>query len=202
MRASQNSKPAKNAFIAAKTVVAVPVVHDLVRCALIQASLDPSVRAIEFIPTAAAYGKIIELDAIVFRGDAGRQVLDIPEARPLRNIDDEGLALLASDQLGLSTLTLTAADLRRQPRASNSSMVWTCRHTPVRASDRVRALQALSEDGPMPLSRLSAELRWGADPVAAVLGMACLDLVELDLTSIHLGPETMVRRRVAEGEAR
>jgi hypothetical protein len=202
MRASQNAKPAKNVFIAAKAAAAVPWTHELVRCALIQASLDPAVRTIDFIPTVAAYGKIIELEAIVFRGDAGRQMLDIPELRRLRDIDDEGLALLASDQLRLTMLTLTAADLRREPRASNASLVWTCRHTGVRASDRVRALQTLSEDGPMPLSRLSAEVRWSADPVAAVLALACLDLVELDLTSIPLGPETVVRRRTAEGETR
>src|SRR5665647_2442986 len=140
MRASQNAKPAKNVFIAAKARVAVPWTHDLVRCALIQASLDPAVRTIDFIPTVAAYGKIIELDAIVFRSDAGRQMLDIPELRRLRDIDDEGLALLASDQLRLSMLTLNAADLRREPKASNSSLVWRCRHTPVRAQDRVRVL--------------------------------------------------------------
>jgi len=202
MRASHKSNPPKNVFIAAKTLIAIPIVHDLVRVALVQASLDPAVRAIEFISTVAAYGKIVALNSIIFRHDAGRQVLDIPEARPLRAIDDEGLALLASDQLGLSTLTLTGDDLKRQPLASNTSTVWACRHTPIRANDRVRALQALSDDGPMQLGRLSAELRWSIDPVGAVLSLACLDLIELDLVSIPLGPETIVRRRVPEGENR
>ena len=81
-------------------------------------------------------------------------------------------------------------------------MVWNCRYLRIQASDRVRVMQALNEDGPMPLIRLSAEVRWSIDPVAAVLAMACLDLVELDLTSIPLGPETVVRRRTAEGETR
>lgn len=200
MRASRHSKP--DVFIAAKTVAAVPVPHHLVGAALVQASLDPAVREIEFTQTVAAFGKVIELNAIVFRGDAGRQVLDIPELRPLRDIDDEGLALLVSDKLGFSPLTLTTADLRREPTASNCTLVWTCRHINVRASDRVRVLQALGEDGPMQLAPLSAELRWSNDPVAAVLAMACLDLVELDLMSIPLGPETVVRRRTAEGETR
>jgi hypothetical protein len=202
MRASQKSKSPNNIFIAAKTLIAIPVVHDLVRVALVQASLDPGVRAIEFISTVAAYGKIVELDAIILRRDAGRQVLDIPEVRPLRHIDDEGLALLASDQLGLTTLTMTAADLRQQPLASNAEAVWACRYTPIRASDRVRALEVLRDDGPMHLGRLSAELRWSTDPVGALLSLACLDLIELDLTSIPLGPETTVRRRIAEGETR
>jgi hypothetical protein len=201
MRAS-NSKQRPNVFISAKAATAIPVAHQLVRDALIQAALDPEVRAIEFIPTVTAFEQIIALDAIVFRTADGRQVLDIPEARPLRSIDDEGLALLAADQLGLPALTITTADIRRQPRAANSSLVWNCRYLRIQASDRVRVMQALSEDGPMPLIRASAEVRWSIDPIAAVLGMACLDLVELDLASTPVGPETRVRRRMAEGETR
>jgi hypothetical protein len=110
--------------------------------------------------------------------------------------------LLAVDHLGLPPLTITAADLRREPRAANSSLVWGCRDRRIWISDRVRALEALTDEGPMQLARLSAELRWSADPVASVLAMACIDLVELDLTSAPLGPQTIVRRRITEGETR
>jgi len=202
MRASQNFRQRPNVFISAKAATAIPIAHELVRDALVQASLDPTVRSIEFIPTVAAFGDIIALNAIVLRGDAGSKVLDIVETRPLRSIDDEGLVLLAFDHLGLTAHTITAADLRRQPKAANSSLVWSCRYTRVPASDRVRVLQALGEDGPMPLAGLSAEVRWSVDPVAGVLALACLDLVELDLASIPLGPETVVRRRTPEGDAR
>ena len=202
MRPLQNFRQRPSHFTSAKNAAAIPVAHNLVRDALVQAALDPAVREIEFIPTVVTFDKVVALDAIVFRSDAGRQVLDIPEVRPLRCIDDEGLALLAADQLGLPVLRLTAADIRRQPRAANSSMVWNCRHTRVQISDRVRLLQALSEDGPMPLARLSSEVRWGIDPVATVLAMACLDLVEIDLTTVPVGPESVVRRRMGEGETR
>jgi hypothetical protein len=202
MRNLQNFRQRPSLFTSAKTAAAIPVAHNLVRDALVQAALDPAIREIEFIPTVACHDKVVALAAIVFRGDAGSQVLDIPEVRPLRSVDDEGLALLAIDQLGLTALMMTAADIRRQPRAANSSLVWNCRHTRVQISDRVRVLQALSEDGPMPLARLSSEVRWGIDPVAAVLALACCDLVELDLTTIPVGPETAVRRRMGEGELR
>jgi hypothetical protein len=202
MRASQNAQQTKSVFFSAKTVAAIPIAHDLSRIALIHASVDPAVRSIEFIPSVEAYGAVINLEAIVFRGEAGGQVLDIPELRPLRDIDDEGLALLVSDELGLSPLTLTAADLGREPRASNSALVWRYKHLPVSAQDRVRMLQMLGDDGPMQLGQLSAELRWSHDPVGAVLSMACSDRVELDLMSGHLGPETIVRRRMPEGANR
>jgi hypothetical protein len=190
MRASQNAQQTKSVFFSAKTVAAIPIAHDLSRIALIHASVDPAVRSIEFIPSVEAYGAVINLEAIVFRGEAGGQVLDIPELRPLRDIDDEGLALLVSDELG------------REPRASNSALVWRYKHLPVSAQDRVRMLQMLGDDGPMQLGQLSAELRWSHDPVGAVLSMACSDRVELDLMSGHLGPETIVRRRMPEGANR
>jgi hypothetical protein len=200
MRPYQYLKERPRVFIAAKAAVTIPVGHELIGDALVQAALDPAIRAIEFIPTVAAYGKVVALDAIVYRYEDGRQVLDIVETRPLRSLDDEGLALLAIDQLGLAKLTLTAGDIRRQPRAANSSQVWNCRHYGVFAPDRVHILQMLNEDGPMPLARLGAEARCTRDPIATAFAMACLNLIELDLTSIPLGPETSVRRRITNGD--
>jgi hypothetical protein len=202
MRPSQYFKQRPNVFIGAKSAIAIPVTHELVRDALIQAALNPAIRAIEFIPTFTAFGKTIALDAIVFRGDDGAQMLDIVDTRPKRSVDDEGLALLAIDQLGLSLLTLAGTEIRRGPRAVNSTQVWNCRHYGVFAPDRVRILQILSDEGPMPLNRLGAEASCTRDPIATTFAMACLDLIELDLTSIPLGPETSVRRRTAEGEVR
>ena len=200
MRASQYSDGRPSPFISAKAAVAIPVACKLVRGALVQAALDPAVRAIEFIPTVVAFGQVIPLDAIVLRGDEGRQRLDIVETRPVRSLDDEGLALLAIDQLGLPPLTLTAGDIRRQPRAGNCRLVWACRDYRIYAGDRVRVLQALAEEGEMTLARAAAECRFSADAVAAVLALVCGDLVEADLTTLPLGPETRVRRRLAEGD--
>jgi hypothetical protein len=199
MYASQHSK-SPSVFVAAKAATAIPVRHELVRHALVQAALDPAVRTIEFIPTVAAYGSVIEIDAIVLRGDDGGQVLDVVETRPVRSLDDEALALLAIDQLGLQTKTLSVVDIGREPRNANSRLVWACRHYRVSAGDRVRVLQVLAEEGDMTLARAAAQCRFAVDAVSAVLALACLDLVELDLTSMPLGPETRVRRRLPEGD--
>jgi hypothetical protein len=195
MRTPPNPRQRADIFVSAKTVTEIPAAHELVRHALVQATLDPAVRAIDLLPAVTSFGRSVALNAVVLRRDNGSQMLDVVEARPLRCIGDEGLALLAVDGIGLPPLTLTAVDIRRQPKAANSSLVWSCRNLRIQATDRIRVLQALSEDGPMSLARLSAEVRWSMDPVAAVLGMACLDLVELDLTSIPLAPETVVQRR-------
>lgn len=200
MRSSQHSKEEPCVFVAAKTAVAIPVAHELVSDALIQAALAPEIRAIEFIPTVDVRGKIVPLDAIVLRSDDGCQVLDIVETRPLRSIDDEGLALLAAEQLGLPALTLTAADVRHELRAGNCRLVWICRDFRVPAGDRVRILQALSDEGEMTLLDAAAQCRSCEDPVTAVLALVCADLIEADFETSPLGPDTRVWRRITNGD--
>src|SRR6202023_3475871 len=100
-------------FISAKTSTAIPAKHQLVRDALIAASLDPAVRSIDYIASARVAAASVRLCAIVIVRDDGRYVLDVLEARPLRDIDAEGLAQIALRDLGLSPLTLSQADIRR-----------------------------------------------------------------------------------------
>jgi hypothetical protein len=182
-------------FISAKTRVAIPTTCALVRDALVQATLDPAVRSIEFIPLARVAATPIDLDAIVIVRDDGPFYLDVVAGRPLRDADDEGLALIALADLGLAPITLTAADIKREPRFANSRMIWSYRMHPVGISMRMRVLQILADDGPMTLSRLLSAVRTDRDPNPAILALACSDLIELDLVSRPLGPATVARVR-------
>jgi hypothetical protein len=182
-------------FVSAKTSTAIPANCALVRDALVQTSLDPAVRSIEFIPTARVGATPVDLDAIVIHRDNGRFYLDVVTARPLRDVEDEGLVLIALQELGLAPITLTAADITRKPRFANSRLVWSYRLHPVGIRLRTRILQILGDDGPMALSRLLAAARSERDPSPAVMALACSDLIELDLVNAPLGPQTIVRAR-------
>jgi hypothetical protein len=182
-------------FISVKTTTAIPTRCSLVRDALIQATLDPAVRAIEFIPSARVGKKEVALDAVVIVRDDGRFLLDVVPARPLRNVEDEGLVLLAADALGLRTWTLTECDIRREPRFENARLVWGYRMAPVGIEMRMRILTMLRDDGPMSLGYLLQQLRGPRDPGRAVMALACSDLLELDLDMGPLGPSTTVRCR-------
>jgi hypothetical protein len=196
MRVSQAARgSASTLFISAKTTVAIPSACSLVRDALIQSTLDPSVRAIEFLAQARVAATPIDLNAIVIVRDDDRFYLDVVPARPLRDAEDEGLALIALAELDLEPLTLTAADIKREPRFANSRLVWSYRLAPVGISLRMRVLQTLADDGPMSLSRLLGALRNDRDPSPAVMALACSDLIELDLVSRPLGPLTIARAR-------
>jgi hypothetical protein len=195
MRVSRAAHAAANLFISAKTSVAIPASCALVRDALIQASLDPQVRGIEFLAQARVGATPVDLDAIVIVRDDGRFVLDVVAGRPVRDVEQEGLTLIAYSRLGLSQITLTASDIKREPRFANSRLVWSYRLAPVGISMRMAVLQVLADDGPMALSRLLSSLRSDRDPNPAIMALACSDLIELDLVSRPLGPQTIARVR-------
>jgi hypothetical protein len=181
-------------FESAKTTVAIPITVPLVREALIQFTLDPAVRAIEIAPRDAARSEAARHGAIVLVGETTRELLDFPELVPTRDIDETARSLLERAE-NLAIRRITAAELRREPRASNCKMVWTCRNRRVIVDDRIRLLDLLDEEGPQPLSRAAAEMRFARGAISAVLAMACADLIEIELADAPLGPKTIVRRR-------
>jgi hypothetical protein len=196
MRVSRAAQGAASIlFVSAKTTVAIPTACSLVRDALIQSTLDPAVRAIEFLATARVGATQVDLDATIIVRDDGRFVLDVVPARRVRDVENEGLALIAWSQLGLTPITLTAADIQREPRFANSRLVWAHRLSPVGISMRMAVLQTLADDGPMALSHLLSAVRGDRDPNPAVMALACSDLIELDLVSRRLGPQTIARAR-------
>lgn len=161
----------------------------------VQTSLDPQVRSLEFIPTAPVDAAQVDLQAIVVVRDDGRFHLDVVEARRVGELEIEGLALIALDRLGVTPLTLTAADIRREPRFANSKSVWAYRMHPLGIEMRMRVLSTLQDDGPLQLGCLPQLVRSVQDPAPAVMALACSDLIEIDLASQPLGPVTIVRAR-------
>lgn len=187
--------PRADLFISAKTSTAIPAPHSIVRCALVQASLDPLVRSLDFIASTTVEATPVALKAIVVVQDDGRFYLDLVEARPVHDVETENLALIALDRLGMAPLTLTAADIRREPRFTNAQAVWEHRAHTVGISMRLKVLTVLEEDGPLALGCLLERIDAGRDPAPAIMAMACSDLIELDLVSRPLGPSTIVRSR-------
>ncbi|WLA63770.1 hypothetical protein [Bradyrhizobium diazoefficiens] len=176
----------------------IPARHPSLREALVQASLDPQVRSIAHIPSAhvaSAPLERVEIDAVVLARDDGRFHLDVVPARRVRDLDDEGLALIALRELGLAPIVVTAEDLKREPRRGNCGIVWSYHSRFVPVGLRIQILQILRDEGPIELVRLLENIRSGGDPTPSVLSLACDDLLEIDLMSGPLGPSTLVRSR-------
>lgn len=195
MLSTRNKADGIRPFLSAKATCAIPTRCTIQWDALVQATLDPAVRSIEFIASASVRSTSIDLNAVVVCRNDGRHLLDVVPARPLRDVEGEGLALIALSELAFPTVVLTAADIQREPLFSNCRLVWTYRMHPVGIGMRVRILQTLAEDGPMPLAQLLAAIQGDRDPAPAVMAMACADLIELDLLGGPLGPSTLARLR-------
>jgi hypothetical protein len=196
MLSSRLAQDSTQLFISAKTCTAIPTRCAHLRDALIQASLDPVVRSIEFIAAARVGATSIDLNAIVLERDDGRYLLDVVPARPLRDVEHDGLALIALEELGLPSIVLTTADIQREPRLANSRLAWSYRLHPVGISMRMHILQVLSDDGPMMFGNLLDAVRSDRDPIPAIMALACANLIEIDLVSQPLGPATIARSRV------
>ena len=179
-------------FISAKTKTAIPTSCVLVRDALVQATLDPAVRAIGRRAQAGCVSAPVDVPAIIIVRDDGRFYLDVDE---VPHAPDWAKTTAVLENEGFRPLVLTATDINREPHLTNARLVWNCRMNPVGITVRMSVLQVLADDGPMTLSQLLSSIQSDRDPSPAVMAMACSDLIELDLMSVPLGPKTIVRAR-------
>ncbi|WGD51458.1 hypothetical protein QA641_39435 [Bradyrhizobium sp. CB1650] len=90
---------------------------------------------------------------------------------------------------------ISSGHRRREPRYANSRLVWSYNRIPVPLGLRIRILQVLLDDGPMPLGQLLKSVRSDRDPTPSVMALACIDLHTVDLVSQPLGSGIIVRSR-------
>ncbi len=193
MRVSKEAEGLPVFFVSAKTTTAIPVRYPALRDALILASLHPQVLSIEYVAWARVGFMQVMIDAVILRDDDGRYVLDVVPARAVRDIDDERLVRIALGELKVDSFVLTAEDIRREPRRSNANLIWSHNDVTVPIALRMQILQVLLDEGPMPLGRLLKCIAGESDPAAAVMALACANLVQLDFLHEPLSPNTLVR---------
>jgi hypothetical protein len=121
---------------------------------VIQLWLDHAVTWLEYvesIPLPQCNDVTVEM--LVADRDEGRVAFDIVGERPDRDIDAEGLLLLALQHHQIQVVQIDSASINEEPRASNSSRVWRHRGRRVgegivAAIDRALAGQQLFQSGP------------------------------------------------------
>jgi hypothetical protein len=182
-------------FVSPKTTTGIPVPHPAIREALIQASLDPEVRSIDYIASAVVASEHVDLGAIIVQRNNQRFLLDVVPGRRIRNLEDEGLALIALAELGIKPWVISAKELRREPHYSNALFVWLYNGHRVPREERKRILRALTDKEQIQLGQLERSVRSGRDPFPSVMALVCADLVELDLISQPIGRTTIVKSR-------
>jgi hypothetical protein len=178
----------RNHFRSVKSAVPVPIASALRLDVLVQSALDPSVDEIGYVHSAIVSGCRVRLDLPVIVRKGSRLAIDIVEDHPLRCVDDEGLSLIALQDLGIEILELRRADIHREPVAENARLVWRHADQEVRFDDEIAALEALSERN-FAIDQLT---EMTGVSVEAIFALACADLVAVDLMTQRICAATMV----------
>jgi hypothetical protein len=103
----------------------------------------------------------------------------------------------AAQAAGLEYHLETDTTVRVEPQITNARMIWRCSEWRIHPSDLVRVLHHLDEAGQSKVIEVSQVCRPHVDGVAVIAAMACQGLVQIDIASGPLGPETAVARRRA-----
>jgi hypothetical protein len=193
MRPTQfRHRAATTFFVSCKCDIAIPINRQLLRYALQQASLEPSVRAIHYQNGPEMECPRVSLRGVVLDRLDGRFLLQACEARPERSDDENARLAYALKRHGLCLLERDASDIRREPLFSNARTVWSYARYNVSLADRLRIAVALEEGGPQSILELEERARPYCDIFAAVCALACENLVRLHIQHAPLGLHTIV----------
>lgn len=182
-------------FVSAKCATSIPVTTSLHRDILIQCSLDPRFSRIDYVPLSLVYGQAVRLDAVVLTlaQDGARYAVDVPDAQPLRDIDDEGLALLALGNMGIGCMRFAPEGVRREPRLTNARTVWGCHGVPVAPDDRAAILELVAVRGAgISIAEIGYRLELRTPALFAVGSLACDGALALDLWAGRFGIDSVV----------
>jgi hypothetical protein len=200
----QTTKPAL--FIGHNSERAIPVRSHLHRDFLIQTTLDGAVRRIEFHPNLRVDDTIQRVDAVIVDSDFGRHAIDLIDDRPPCDPHSEGLMHLAFAECCTGIMTVTSADIRREPRFTSARTVWRRCSDTLHVDDREAVIGALECEGPLQMRALSGLIHTRRGLEAAIHTMACEGSVVIDLTEplddravVRVGPRAVGSAVLAYG---
>lgn len=184
-----------NIVVSPKTNTAIPAPTPIHRDLLIQSVLDPHVRSIEFVHQVVHGRQTVDAKSVVLHRDDGHYLIEVVGARPHRDTEEEEALELGLRARGIQRLEMDPDDIRREPRFGNARRIWEHRNYHPAVRDRERIMDALYERGPQRIYELEDVVRASSDATSIVCSLACEDAVELDIDSMALGPDTIVRNR-------
>jgi hypothetical protein len=160
----------------------------------IQLSLDPSVTWLEYVESYPFAEGTVMVEMLVADTDEGRVAFDIVDERPVRDIDSEGLLLLALEFYQIRIVETDSASINNdEPRASNCLRIWRHRGLPVEKGLVAKIDRALAGQQSVSIRSLGT-LVGLSDPLAIVSTLISRRVLDTDL-SIKFGLNSLVARR-------
>lgn len=160
----------------------------------IQLLLDPNVTALEFRTSLSFSGREVPVEMFVADlEDGGRVAFDIIDERPYRDLDAEGLLLLALQSHNVRLIEIDHAAIDAEPRASNSRRIWSYREHQVPARLKAAVDRALASRQRLTIRSLASIIGL-QDPMPTIGALVSQGVLAIDLAR-PLGLNSVVGRR-------
>ncbi|WP_194473530.1 hypothetical protein [Bradyrhizobium sp. CCBAU 51753] len=126
----------------------------------------------------------VSIEMLVAELGSGRVALDIVDERPSRDIDDEGLLLLALRHHKIRLVEIDHAGIDEEPRAENCRRIWGHRNYEVPPSLKTGVIRALSKAPRRHLTIRSLSNSIGVrDPMNLACALISQGVLAIDLTA-------------------
>jgi hypothetical protein len=159
----------------------------------IQLSLDSTVTWLEYVESLPLAESNVTVEMLVADCDEGRVAFDIMDVRPDRDIDAEGLLLLALEHYQIRIVEIDSISINDEPRASNSLRIWRHRGRQVEKGLVGKIDRALAGQRSVSIRSLGT-LVGLSEPLATASALICRRVLDTDL-SIKFGLNSLVARR-------
>ena len=160
----------------------------------IQLLPDPHVTALEFRTSLSFSGREVPVEMFVADlDDGGRVAFDIIDERPHRDLDAEGLLLLALQSHNVRLIEVDHAAIDAEPRASNSRRIWSYREHRVPVRVKAAVDRTLASRQRLTIRSLASIIGL-RDPLPTIGALVSQGSLAIDLCR-PLGPNAVVGRR-------
>jgi hypothetical protein len=138
------------------------------------------------------------VEMLVADGGQGRVAFDIVDERPDRNIDDEGLLLLALEHHAIRLAEMDSVSINAEPRAGNAVRIWRHRGRQIKQGLVAAIDRALAPHQAIPIRTVGTRAGF-SEPMRTVSALICQGMLDTDL-SVKFGLNSFVVRRADLGD--
>lgn len=160
----------------------------------IELLLDPHLTVLRYRSSLSYSGREIPVQMFIADLDDGERVaFDLLNERPYRDIDAEGLLLLALRSHGINLIEIDYATIDAEPRASNTRWLWSFREHQVPSELRAAVDRALASRRRLTI-RSVGKVIGSRDPMPTIGALVSQGVLAIDLSQ-PLNSHSVVGRR-------
>lgn len=158
----------------------------------IQLALDPGVQSLRFVSSLQVHDQVVPIQMLVADTHQGQVAFDIVDDRPERDLDEDGLLLIALQQHAIRLVEIDSAAIESDPRGSNCRNIWRHRDRHVHAQT-IGAVEHALDERAEPTIRSLGGMIGLRHPMPTVCALICQRRLETDLDK-QLTLQSVVRR--------